>query len=192
MEDEFINGLRKIEYVGKIKELENIRKEALKFCCTIYYIPVDMNFEDASDEEYEDILSKIERLVDEMQEEFEEFTFEAISGDYDKRITVIGYETHRLDGLLRCDIDREADLCLDALNEFIGLKEVLDIDDLLKKVNSGYSLTKEDEDDIDTRYKTLKDINYPLKIKEMSESINKHNQSISQIIKDRIARVIKH
>lgn len=192
MEDKFINGLKQIVYKGKIRELENIRRMALRICCDIYYKPIDINLEDISDEEYEDILFKIEKLINNMEEEFEEFNFDVISYDYDKAVTIIGYETHRLGGLLRCDIDWEAQLCLDALNEFIGLEEIVDIDDLLKKINSKYSLTKEDENNIDNYYETLQDINYLSKITEMVESINKHNQEMSQIIKDRIARVIKH
>ena len=127
-----------------------------------------------------------------MQEEFEEFNFDIILYDYDKQITIIEYETHRLGGLLRCDIDWEVDLCLDALNEFIGLEKIVDIDDLLKKITSEYSLTKEDEDNIDNYYETLQDINYLSKIKEIVESINKHNQEMAKIIKDRITRIIKH
>lgn len=191
MEDEFIKALKKIEYKGKIKELENIRKQALKDCCDIWYDTINVNVENMSDKEYEDILSKIERLIDDMRDEFEEFDFEVISDDYDK-IEIIAYETCRLNGLLRCDIDWEVELCLDALNEFIELKEILDIDDLLKKINSGYSLTKEDESNINNYYKTLQDINYSSKIKEIVESINKHNQVMSKIIEDRISRLIKY
>lgn len=192
MEDKFVNGLKQIEYKGKVREFERIRNEALKLCCDVWYDIINVNVESVSDEEYEAILSRIERIVENMEEEFEEFNFDVISHDYDKRITIIGYETHRLGGLLRCDIDWEAQLCLDALNEFIELKEILDIDDLLKKINSGYSLTKEDENNIDNYYKILQDIDYLSKIKQIVESINKHNNEMSKIIKDRIARVIKY
>lgn len=191
MGDKFVNGLKQIVYKGKVKEFENIRKEALRVCCDIWYDKININLENISDEEYEDILSEIERLVDEMQEEFEEFNFDVISYDYDKQITIIGYETHRLGGLLRRDIDWEVDLCLNALNEFIGLEKIVDIDDLLRKITSEYSLTKEDEDNIDNYYETLQDINYLSKIKEIVESINKHNQEMTKIIKDRIARIIR-
>lgn len=192
MEDKFVNGLKQIEYKGKVREFERIRNEALKLCCDIWYDIINVNVESVSDGEYEDILSRIERIVENMEEEFEEFNFDVISHDYDKRITIIGYETHRLGGLLRCDIDWEAQLCLDALNEFIGLEKIVDIDDLSKKITSEYSLTKEDEDNIDNYYETLQDINYLSKIKEIVESINKHNQEMTKIIKDRIARIIKH
>lgn len=192
MEDKFVNGLKQVEYKGKVREFERVRREALKLCCDIWYNPVDINLEDISDEEYEDTLFKIEKLLNNMEEEFEEFNFDIISYDYDKAITIIGYETHRLGGLLRCDIDWEADLCLDALNEFIGLEEIVDIDALLEKINSEYLLTKEDENNIDNYYEILQDINYLSKIKQIVESINKHNQEMSEIIKDRIAKIIKY
>lgn len=62
MEDKFVNGLKQIEYKGKVREFERIRNEALKLCCDIWYDIINVNVESVSDGEYLDRTTFLRRI----------------------------------------------------------------------------------------------------------------------------------